>query len=115
MLRRQKPGPMSAFTDRLRQVAGQATRGPWAPLQDPDGYWWAWVEGVEHYAGVAQANITDGDDLGREQADAEHIATFDPVLVERMLDVIDAAEQLDTTGDWDDLLEALARFREVAG
>jgi len=62
-------------------------------------------------------------DLGRS-GDAEHLATFDPVLVERMLDVIDAAERV-LLPDWQDrdalaiaegaLVDALARFREVAG
>ena len=108
---------MSGLTDRLRQVAGQATPGPWEPRQygvygDMHG-----VNATGHH-GIATTGTDDG--TTGAKADAVHIATFDPVLVERMLDVIDAAEYAlnDPLGALDGvegLDAALARFREVAG
>ena len=89
---------MSGLTDRLRQVAGQAR---------------------EHRDGM--------DDLSRDHYRmpppgafvGEHtgFVVVHPVLVERMLDVIAAAEEVreygfDCHGNLED---ALARFREVAG
>ena len=105
---------MSGLTDRLRQIAGQATPGPWA--QD-DGRPWVW-----------------NDELcvvwGWREHEARFVATFDPVLVSAMLDVIDAAEGVEChrrSGrermDFGPCREcggcltvaALARFREVSG
>ena len=90
---------MSGLTDRLRQVAGQATPGPWA---HDDGRPWVWNEEVAS---------------GWREHKARFMVTFDPQLVVAMLDVIDAAEQVHEYG-FDchgNLEDALARFREVAG
>ena len=117
---------MSGLTDRLRQVAGQATPGPW----QIDGPWWhdmddpvPVVTALATRSAVAVPmpfeHLRDDD---RRPEDMEHVATFDPVLVTAMLDVIDAAEQVDawvgTDGEWDAYLtlhKRLHRFREVAG
>ena len=112
---------MSGLTDRLRQVAGQATPGPWEPRQygvygDTHG-----VHATGHH-GIATTGTDDG--TTGAKADAVHIATFDPVLVEAMLDVIDAAEALvdaprgSPNGEGlgrAKVRDRLARFREVAG
>ena len=131
---------MSGLTDRLRQVAGQATPGPWD-----------WNPKVSMLTSAVDACVpgTDGfawrQLLDREAAVDDgvyrHIATFDPVLVWAMLDVIDAAEAnrhhiddewtllVDDQADanrwnhWEgkrmqleaDVAAALARFRVVAG
>ena len=104
---------MSDLTDRLRAIASKATGNGWT---------WFHLPGVSTFSVDAEPY---GDDLDASDpvadvlisADAEHIATFDPVLVAAMLDVIDAAEQVydygfDCHGNMED---ALARFREVAG
>ena len=129
---------MSGLTDRLRQVAGQATPGPWWHDDARDAF-----EDSEHFVASEQQGRQVCSYWGDPEntADAEHIATFDPVLVGAMLDVIDAADAFDrisceewdhgmaTKRDmawWDDweqrrarqldaLNAALARFREVAG
>ena len=116
---------MSGLTDRLRQIAGQATPGPW---QD-DGPWYYPGGDAEHMVSTAvgqkavalnppwyvQASV---------QSNMTHIATFDPVLVGAMLDVIDAAEALvdaprgSPNGEGlgrAKVRDRLARFREVAG
>ena len=102
---------MSGLTDRLRQVAGQATPGPWD-----------WNPKVSMLTSAVDACVpgTDGfawrQLLDREEAVDDgvyrHIATFDPVLVSAMLDVIDLAGcPLNDVR----MKRALARFREVAG
>ena len=84
---------MSGLTDRLREVATEAIE------LDKAGFHWRTL-------------------MARERLAAE----LDPVLVERMLDVIDAAEVASRQGApgdaWqalNDVEDALARFREVAG
>jgi hypothetical protein len=73
------------------QVAAKATPGPWKELQPGDGDhgWWVWQESkLPHYGGVAECQITDGDDLEREKADAAFIAlarTALPALAEDWL------------------------------
>ena len=109
---------MSGLTDRLRQVAGQATPGPWAHDDGRPWVWnWVWNEELR----VAS---------GWREDEARFVATFDPVLVAAMLDVIDAAEGVEChrrSGrermDFGPCREcggcltvaALARFREVSG
>ena len=102
---------MSELTDRLRQVAGQATPGPWA--QD-DGRPWVWNDELC----VAS---------GWREDEARFVATFDPVLVAAMLDVIDAVLDIAPgydgaqgpylegvrTDEMQAVNNALARFREV--
>ena len=105
---------MSDLTDRLREVRAQATEGPWT---HDDGRPWVWND---------ELCVASG---WREQ-EARFVATFDPVLVAAMLDVIDAAEYRLAKDDtcWcpypvdDETVcgscrerESLARFREVAG
>ena len=105
---------MSGLTDRLRQVAGQATPGPW----------------IQHLDCVTLEHSAADNEVGNlwHRDDAAHIATFDPVLVGLMLDVIDAV--LDIAPGYDGhegpylggvrademqaVNDALARFREVA-
>ena len=89
---------MSGLTDRLRQVAGQAM--PAFAYGEP-----TFENYTESYA---------------EQL-AEFQLLFRPTTVLAMLDVIDAAEQVDawvgTDGEWDAYLtlhKRLHRFREVA-
>ena len=55
-------------------------------------------------------------DCGEPSVVVDHILTFDPVLVQAMLDVIEVAEQVHEYGfDCHGHLEdALVRFREVA-
>ena len=108
---------MSGLTDRLRQVAGQATPGPW----------------IQHLDCVTLEHSAADNEVGNlwHRDDAAYVATFDPVLVEAMLDVIDAADNMfgeverlfSPTGKcaggeywypWQ-LADALARFREVSG
>ena len=99
---------MSGLTDRLRQVAGQATPGPWLPKDNRGDIYSA--DG--RYICDTLIEMAQETGLGEvAKADAEHIATFDPVLVGAMLDVIDAAEQVNELH----VRDALARFREVAG
>ena len=131
---------MSELTDRLRQVARNASPGPWSydaaevvaegAYNIAEGKPWYVVEVYDN----GESGVQGGDD-GR------YIETFDPVLVSAMLDVIDAADAFDrisceewdhgiaTKRDmawWDDweqrrarqldaLNAALARFREVSG
>jgi len=106
---------MSGLTDRLRQVAGQATPGPWWHSQP------LWLEGVEH---EVVASRSDPEVAFTSVCDITHIATFDPLLVGAMLDVIDAAEALvdaprgSPNGEGlgrAKVRDRLARFREVAG
>ena len=92
---------MSGLTDRLRQVAGQATPGPWErlPLKND-------VVGPRGADGGAPVV-----GYGTVPANSTHIATFDPVLVSAMLDVIDLAGcPLNDVR----MKRALARFREVS-
>ena len=120
---------MSELTDRLRQVARNASPGPWSydaaevvaegAYNIAEGKPWYVVEVYDN----GESGVQDGDD-GR------YIATFDPVLVSAMLDVIDAAEAhesvthstsspsahaMDMAQADSDLYDALARFREVSG
>lgn len=116
---------MSDVTARLRATAQSATEGPWAvccaeKLRERD---------VDIAANIGPHVVADRDPVGgydipEGKRDAEFIATFDPVLVQAMLDVIDAAETVDATVGTDDesewaaylhLHKRLARFREVAG
>ena len=106
--------PMSGLTDRLREIASEATPGPWHRTSFEGGT----DDGIDGATGERVvcptiSNETIGVD---SELDAEHIATFDPVLVAAMLDVIDAAEDVHQDGfDRQGNLEtALARFREVA-
>ena len=117
---------MSDLTDRLRAIASKATGNGWT---------WFHLPGVSTFSVDAEPY---GDDLDASDPvadvlisdDAEHIATFDPVLVAAMLDVIDAAEYRLSKDDtcWcpdpvdDETVcgscrekDALARLREVAG
>jgi len=108
---------MSGLTDRLRQVAGQATPGPW---QD-DGPWWHDMDDPVHVVTThldrsAIAMMPPFEHLNeaadRRNETAAYIATFDPVLVGAMLDVIDLAGcPLNDVR----MKRALARFREVSG
>jgi len=115
---------MSGLTDRLRQVAGQATPGPW----DEDGPWWHDDDDPAHMVSArsgrrAVAINPPTHSAAAVQTNITYIATFDPVLVQAMLDVIDAAES--AWGTFPDsaqgreahteLAAALVRFREVAG
>ena len=129
---------MSELTDRLRQVARNASPGPWSydaaevvaegAYNIAEGKSWYVVEVYDN----GESGVQGGDD-GR------YIETFDPVLVGAMLDVIDAAEHyrhISEEGwsslanrnadqalweDWDQerqwafdaMVDDLARFREV--
>lgn len=95
-------------TDRLRAIAQAATPGPW------------WNDVADDTFGQSE-HFVASKDRGRqvcsycsdpdESADAEYIATFDPLLVAAMLDVVLAAEE---TPGWDEnLSSALDRFREI--
>ena len=107
---------MSDVTDRLRQVVEQATEGPWAvccaeKLRERD---------VDIAANIGPHVVADRDPVGgydipEGKRDAEFIATFDPVTVAVMLDVIEAAEVVAKSPHPVQLQDALARFREVAG
>ena len=106
---------MSGLTDRLRQVAGQATPGPWRL----DNYEELAGDGVKTEAGgwVIEPPIPY-ENIGLRKRDTSYLATFDPVLVGLMLDVIDAAEASvyeDDDATYVALRDVLARFREVAG
>ena len=117
---------MSDLTDRLRSIASKATAGRWRYHQ-PRGV----GRGLPGQGNGFVIYPFDGHYGGVEQeADAAHIATFDPVTVAAMLAVIDAAEYRLSKDDtcWcpdpadDDTVcgscrerEALARFRQVAG
>ena len=96
---------MSDLADRLRNIASKATEGPWT---HDDGRPWVWND---------ELCVASG---WREQ-EARFVATFDPVLVAAMLDVIDAADWVVNRPDghgefyYPDLHTALARFRQVAG
>ena len=114
---------MSELTDRLRVIARNASPGPWSydaaevvaegAYNIAEGKPWYVVEVYDN----GESGVQGGDD-GR------YIATFDPVLVGRMLDVIDAAEALvdaprgSPNGEGlgrAKVRDRLARFREVAG
>lgn len=105
---------MSDLTDRLRGIAASASQGRW---------WWekrsgvstatVWNPGKGRVRSVARmGGKRISAETRREHAqNAEHIATFDPVLVTAMLDVIDLAGcPLDDVR----MKRALARLREVA-
>ena len=117
---------MSDLTDRLRVIASKATGNGWT---------WFHLPGVSTFSVDAEPY---GDDLDASDpvadvlisADAEHIATFDPVLVAAMLDVIDAMQEMISpvydghegpyrggvrADEMQAVIDALARFREVAG
>ena len=111
---------MSGLTDRLRGIASKATPGPWELRAGPSVY----MDGTGSYTireeDVPGVRVT----LTAQRQTAEHIGTFDPVLVGLMLDVIDAADAALVGPDAseqqaiersDALVDALARFREVAG
>ena len=120
---------MSGLTDRLRQVAGQATPGPW----DEDGPWWHDDDDPAHMVSArsgrrAVAINPPTHSAAAVQTNITYIATFDPVLVEAMLDVIDAAEHAAgfaargqgstpvlTQQIVAELDAALVRLREVSG
>ena len=117
---------MSELTDRLRQVARNASPGPWSydaaevvaegAYNIAEGKSWYVVEVYDN----GESGVQGGDD-GR------YIETFDPVLVERMLDVIDAVLDIAPgydgaegpylegvcTDEMQAVNNALARFREV--
>ena len=112
---------MSDLTDRLRDIADQATPGPWK--QDDR-------EGLEYYVFAEVDPFPGGVDVAKcvwgLEDDAVYVSTFDPVLVGAMLDVIDAADRLAQKTAWPVGLDgldyavlsaldvALARFREVS-
>jgi len=73
------------MTNRLRHIVrAQTTPGPWRQddRRHKEHFVWAEVSGV----------MVDVAECLWAPEDAEHIATFDPVLVDAMLDVIEAAE-----------------------
>ena len=107
------------MTDRLRQVAGQATPGPW---ELDLGRWL-----VTDHPSMHRRTLEHVDGSGwQHDGDLEYVSTFDPVLVSALLEVIDAAEKLTdemrelvyddppTEWAWDKLDERLARFRDLA-
>ena len=87
---------------RLRAIAQAATDGPWTESQGVAGR----VLRMFPSGPVVVA------ECGAFFENAEHIATFDPVLVAAMLDVVEAAEMFGTSHE---IRKALVRFREVAG
>ena len=106
---------MGDVTGRLREVVQAATEGPWVEAH-------AAISGrVLRLSPTAPTKVAECDPF---LDDAEFIATFDPVMAAVMLDVIDAADAAlvgpDATEQQavelsDALVDALARFREVAG
>ena len=146
---------MSDTTARLRQVAEQATEGPWErgdvwlvaspgvagrdkntccycsgkngpPVRvDGDGYHVHRDQTpfeVDHLISSQEGLVAGNYDYEEggiiAAPDAEFVATFDPVLVAAMLDVIEAAEfalgALEGNEEFE-LSMALSRFRQVAG
>ena len=108
---------MSDLTVRLRSVVEQATPGPWG-LQ---GRWLVSTHPAMHQRTLEHVDGSGWDHDG----DLDYIATFDPALVDALLDVVEAAEQVSKNGLVIDdrvverviaLLDGtLVRLREVAG
>ena len=117
--------------DRLRQVAADATPGPWRE----DGPWWHTPDDPAHMVTAALDRVPVAINPPREvrapvRSDMTFIATFDPPTVKALLDVAEAAELIESPGFADQpdpyatgirredavaLTDALARLREVAG
>lgn len=81
------------MSDDLRDIVSAATPGPWEYVGGSAGY-----ESVYAHRHQPSWVVADARDNG--PADAHFIATFDPVTVSRLLDVLDAARAVD--GDWCD-------------
>ena len=102
---------MSDLTARLRDIASKATEGPWVEAH-------AAISGrVLRLSPTGPTKVAECDPF---LDDAGFIATFDPVTVDAMLDVIDAAEDhallcCQCCAGLQGIDETLARFREVAG
>ena len=100
---------------KARAIAAAATPGPWIHAPRNQVY----VDNGPAPLTVALTHIGARD---RREADAAHIATFDPPTIEAMLDAIEAAEgylKLDlrrrTLDDAGRLADALDRVRETIG
>ena len=107
--------------DRLRQVAENATPGPW----HEDGPWWYSESDPAHMVTTEpdRKAVVLNPPRGQRasvQADTAHIATFDPPTVKALLDVAERARFL--AGDpylrgapgMGELRDALSRLREVS-
>lgn len=127
-------------TERIRAIAQAATPGPWKWQDsetdvDLDGYdreyidatadgfgrpslRTAWVRETEYVGAIPEFIIGYAEEVSGP--DAQHIATFDPLLVTAMLDVVEAARVVAEPGfhasnKFIDLQVALTQFRKVAG
>jgi hypothetical protein len=110
--------------DRLREVAEQATPGPWQhqpPSQDGTIHHIRKVNdhGLPFFvARTEDTGYSERSSFRQRAADAEHIATFDPPMALALLDVAEAAHRAmhgpaRDTRPTDDLADALDRLREV--
>lgn len=93
-------------TNKLREVAAAATPGPWR--KESDG--WAELRNVRHMVQAKDRLVAYGQMTAN---DCAHIATFNPALVMKLLDVVEAAKGINN-GDvskydeyWRDLEAAL--------
>ena len=103
---------MSNALPKARAIAAAATPGPWIHAPRNQVY----VDNGPAPLTVALTHIGARD---RREADAAHIATFDPPTIEAMLDAIEAAEVVSHENSpaelWDRLDAALARVRDLLG
>jgi hypothetical protein len=86
------------MSEHLRDIVSRATPGPWIHRQPPDDGTIHEVKQQWHVIGshplllrMADTGYTPESSWDRRAADATFIATFDPVLVAALLDVVDAA------------------------
>jgi len=101
---------MTKNLDQLRQAAERATPGPWAVYDRGIGYEVHDANGYELNGGMRETFT---------EADATHIATFDPPTVLALIDRVEAAEQAVERAKAADALQrrdkgALYRRAEVA-
>ena len=75
-------------TNKLREVAAAATPGPWR--KESDG--WAELRNVRHMVQAKDRLVAYGQMTAN---DCAHIATFNPALVMKLLDVVEAAKAID--------------------
>ena len=73
-------------TNKLREVAAAATPGPWR--KESDG--WAELRNVRHMVQAKDRLVAYGQMTAN---DCAHIATFNPALIAKLLDVVEAAQK----------------------
>jgi len=107
--------------ERLREIAEAATAGPWRWGSDEEYATGGWPDTFLVSAqmrplwdGKEQETVVLDGAEARTLGDAEFIATFNPALVSLLLDVAEAAENLDESGEGWRALDAALDALEAA-